>query len=171
MDDVAGPVIAVGLVLTAVFVPCAFISGVVGQFYRQFAVTIAISTIISAFNSLTLSPALAVLLLRPRSSGHGEALPRLGLALAGAWAGNQYLAPRLAEYYTQNNIGPPLEMPLELGSAWPWIGGALGAIAVWLAGGLINARAVARVPHLQSRFQHSHREVTSPRSACCSEPA
>ncbi len=62
MDMVAGPVIAVGLVLSAVFIPCAFISGVVGQFFRQFAVTIAISTIISAFNSLTLSPALAVLL-------------------------------------------------------------------------------------------------------------
>ena len=84
MDDVAGPVIAVGLVLTAVFVPCAFISGVIGQFFRQFAVTIAISTIISAFNSLTLSPALAVLLLRPRSAGHGKALPRLGLVIAGA---------------------------------------------------------------------------------------
>ena len=57
MQEVAGPVIAVGLVLTAVFIPCAFISGVIGQFFRQFAVTIAISTIISAFNSLTLSPA------------------------------------------------------------------------------------------------------------------
>ena len=83
MEEVAGPVIAVGLVLTAVFVPCAFISGVIGQFFRQFAVTIAISTIISAFNSLTLSPALAVLLLRPRRRGHGEALPRIGLAVAG----------------------------------------------------------------------------------------
>ncbi|MCA9010315.1 MAG: efflux RND transporter permease subunit, partial [Planctomycetaceae bacterium] len=62
MDMVAGPVIAVGLVLSAVFIPCAFITGVVGQFFRQFAVTIAISTVISAFNSLTLSPALAVLL-------------------------------------------------------------------------------------------------------------
>ena len=98
MQDVAGPVIAVGLVLGAVFVPCAFISGVIGQFFRQFAVTIAISTIISAFNSLTLSPALAVLLLKPRSSGHGEALPRIGLAAAGIWAGSQYLAPWLPQW-------------------------------------------------------------------------
>ncbi len=71
MDEVSGPVIAIGLVLSAVFVPCAFITGIVGQFFRQFAVTIATSTIISAFNSLTLSPALAALLLRPRA-GHGS---------------------------------------------------------------------------------------------------
>jgi multidrug efflux pump len=66
MDEVTGPVIAVALVLCAVFVPCAFISGITGQFFRQFAVTIAVSTVISAFNSLTLSPALAAILLRPR---------------------------------------------------------------------------------------------------------
>jgi hydrophobe/amphiphile efflux-1 (HAE1) family protein len=65
MDEVSGPVIAVALVLSAVFVPCAFISGIVGQFFRQFALTIACSTIISAFNSLTLSPALAAILLKP----------------------------------------------------------------------------------------------------------
>ena len=66
MEDVAGPIIAVGLVLSAVFIPCAFVSGIVGQFFRQFALTIAISTAISTINSLTLSPALAALLLRPR---------------------------------------------------------------------------------------------------------
>jgi len=68
MDEVASPVIAVGLVLSAVFIPCAFISGIVGQFFRQFALTIAISTILSMINSLTLSPALAALLLRPRNA-------------------------------------------------------------------------------------------------------
>jgi hydrophobe/amphiphile efflux-1 (HAE1) family protein len=68
MDEVTGPVIAVALVLCAVFVPCAFLGGVTGQFFRQFAVTIAVSTVISAFNSLTLSPALAALLLKPRGS-------------------------------------------------------------------------------------------------------
>ncbi len=56
MDEVSGPVIAIGLVLTAVFVPCAFISGIVGQFFRQFALTIATSTVISAFNSLDPQP-------------------------------------------------------------------------------------------------------------------
>jgi multidrug efflux pump len=64
MREVSGPIIAIALVLLAVFVPLAFISGLTGQFYRQFAVTIAISTVISAINSLTLSPALAALLLR-----------------------------------------------------------------------------------------------------------
>src|ERR1700677_4742763 len=67
MDEVTSPVIAVALVLCAVFVPCAFISGIPGQFFRQFAVTIAVSTIFSAFNSLTLSPALAAILLKPRA--------------------------------------------------------------------------------------------------------
>ncbi|HUE14338.1 MAG TPA: efflux RND transporter permease subunit [Planctomycetaceae bacterium] len=68
MDEVTGPVVAVALVLCAVFVPCAFISGITGQFFRQFAVTIAVSTVISAFNSLTLSPALAAILLAPHGS-------------------------------------------------------------------------------------------------------
>ena len=88
MEEVSGPIIAIALVLGAVFVPTAFISGLTGQFYRQFALTIAISTFISAFNSLTLSPALASRLLlrarraaRPRAARHRSAvrlvLPRL----------------------------------------------------------------------------------------------
>ena len=64
MDEVSGPIITIALTLCAVFVPIAFISGLTGQFYRQFALTIAISTVISAFSSLTLSPALAAALLR-----------------------------------------------------------------------------------------------------------
>jgi multidrug efflux pump len=68
MEQVSGPVIAVALVLSAVFVPCAFISGITGMFFRQFALTIAVSTVISAFNSLTLSPALAAILLQPRGA-------------------------------------------------------------------------------------------------------
>ena len=68
MDEVSGPIIAIALVLCAVFVPTAFISGLTGQFYRQFALTIAISTVISAFNSLTLSPALASRLLQPHGA-------------------------------------------------------------------------------------------------------
>ena len=65
MQEVSGPIIAIALVLCAVFVPLAFVPGLTGQFYKQFAVTIAISTVISAFNSLTLSPAMSALLLRP----------------------------------------------------------------------------------------------------------
>jgi len=67
MQEVSGPIIAIALVLCAVFVPMAFLDGITGQFYKQFAVTIAISTVISAINSLTLSPALAAKLLQ----GHG----------------------------------------------------------------------------------------------------
>ncbi|MCB1204053.1 MAG: multidrug efflux RND transporter permease subunit [Verrucomicrobiae bacterium] len=68
MNEVSGPIIAMSLVLCAVFVPTAFVSGISGQFYRQFALTITASTVISAINSLTLSPALCALLLKP----HGD---------------------------------------------------------------------------------------------------
>jgi multidrug efflux pump len=68
MREVSGPIIAIALVLCAVFVPIAFVSGLTGQFYRQFALTIAISTVISAINSLTLSPALAAALLKPHDA-------------------------------------------------------------------------------------------------------
>ena len=95
MDEVSGPVIAIGLVLTAVFVPCAFITGIVGQFFRQFALTIATSTLISAFNSLTLSPALAALLIRPRSAGRHHALPLLFYAVLGAYLGFVWLPDQL----------------------------------------------------------------------------
>jgi multidrug efflux pump len=81
MDQVTGPVIAVALVLCAVFVPCAFISGITGQFFRQFAVTIAVSTVFSTINSLSLSPALAAIFLQSRGA-HAD---RLKWLLEGAW--------------------------------------------------------------------------------------
>ena len=77
MDEVSGALVAIALVLSCVFVPCAFLSGVTGQFFRQFALTIAVSTVISAFNSLTLSPALSAILLKPKGSTRGI-LARLG---------------------------------------------------------------------------------------------
>ena len=70
MDEVGVAVVAISLVLVAVFVPTAFIPGITGQFYRQFAVTIAVATVISALNSLTLSPALAAVLLKPHDKDH-----------------------------------------------------------------------------------------------------
>ncbi|WAC61917.1 multidrug efflux RND transporter permease subunit [Pseudoxanthomonas sp. SL93] len=76
MKEVSGPIIAIALVLCAVFVPMAFLTGVTGQFYKQFAVTIAISTVISAINSLTLSPALAAMLLKPHDAPK-DALSRM----------------------------------------------------------------------------------------------
>src|SRR5437588_6889858 len=84
MEQVSGPVVAVALVLSAVFLPCAFISGITGQFFRQFALTIAVSTVLSAFNSLTLSPALAALLLQGRSA-RKDVVGRLLDLLLGWW--------------------------------------------------------------------------------------
>jgi len=99
MSEVTGPIVATALVLCAVFVPTAFISGLTGQFYKQFALTIAISTVISAFNSLTLSPALCAVLLKD----HRAPKDRLSRAMEGAlgwffspfnrafaWAGQKY---------------------------------------------------------------------------------
>jgi hydrophobe/amphiphile efflux-1 (HAE1) family protein len=134
MDEVSGPVIAVGLVLTAVFVPCAFISGIVGQFFRQFALTIAISTVISAFNSLTLSPALAVLLLKPRSHGHGAALPRPGLILAIGWAGYAFLTPWL-RVALGDHLG---QLPLDVERYLPWLGALIGLVVGWITSGWLN---------------------------------
>jgi len=71
MEQVASPVIAIALILTAVFVPTAFIPGITGRLYQQFAVTIAISVLFSAFNALTLSPALCAMLLKPKTDNHG----------------------------------------------------------------------------------------------------
>ncbi|WP_375461392.1 efflux RND transporter permease subunit [uncultured Enterovirga sp.] len=88
MDEVGGAVIAIGLVLSAVFVPTAFIPGISGQFYRQFALTIAAATIISAANSLTLSPALCALLLQPHREAHHR--PRFFIARWGAALANGF---------------------------------------------------------------------------------
>ena len=71
MDEVSGPVVAIALILAAVFIPTAFIPGITGRMYQQFAVTIAVSVIFSAFNALTLSPALSALLLKPRKPTRG----------------------------------------------------------------------------------------------------
>jgi multidrug efflux pump subunit AcrB len=68
MKDISGPVIAIALILAAVFVPVAFIPGIVGRLYQQFAITIAISVLISAFVALSLTPALCTLILRPMAS-------------------------------------------------------------------------------------------------------
>jgi HAE1 family hydrophobic/amphiphilic exporter-1 len=71
MEEVSGPVVAIAIILSAVFLPTVFIPGITGRLYQQFAVTIAISVLISAFNALTLSPALSALLLRPKAKGKG----------------------------------------------------------------------------------------------------
>ena len=101
MTEVTGPIVATALVLCAVFVPTAFISGLTGQFYKQFALTIAISTVISAFNSLTLSPALCAVLLKDHHAPKDWLSRVMEKALnwffnpfnrVFAWAGNKYSA-------------------------------------------------------------------------------
>jgi multidrug efflux pump subunit AcrB len=134
MRQVSGPVIAVGLVLSAVFIPCAFISGITGQFFRQFALTIAVSTLISAFNSLTLSPALTALLLRPRDKAAAPPLPILAFPLAGGWLGWKFLTPWLAQAVAR--LSP--ELAGRLDAAAPWATAALAALFAAAAGALVG---------------------------------
>ena len=81
MEEVGGPVVAIALILAAVFIPTAFIPGITGRLYQQFAVTIAISVLISAFNALTLIPALAALLLKPKDKGAKQGPLQRGFGL------------------------------------------------------------------------------------------
>jgi multidrug efflux pump subunit AcrB len=137
MEQVSGPVIAVGLVLSAVFVPCAFISGITGHFFRQFAMTIAVSTIISAFNSLTLSPALTALLLRPRGKQAPPPLPWLAFPLIGAGIG-WFLATDLEPVLTRALAWLPQSMASPLGR-YPTVAAAgLGAAVLALFGLPLN---------------------------------
>ena len=138
MNEVAGPVIAVALVLSAVFVPCLFISGIVGQFFRQFAVTIAISTLLSALNSLTLSPALCALLLRRHEGRVREPLPRVVFPLAFA-AGFYYLARMYsadlapAKQWLDGQVGP-----VAAGVLVPVIAALLGVLLGYLLRVVLN---------------------------------
>jgi multidrug efflux pump len=137
MQQVSGPVIAVGLVLSAVFVPCAFIGGITGQFFRQFALTIAVSTLISTFNSLTLSPALTATLLRPHDKTAAPPLPRAAFALAGAWLGWEFLAPALAAWIG-NLAWQPAWLPEQIWWLAPAAAVLVGGCIGWAAGGILN---------------------------------
>jgi multidrug efflux pump len=151
MDEVSGPVIGIALVLCAVFVPTAFLAGITGQFYKQFALTIAASTLISAFNSLTLSPALCALMLKGHAhgdkdghdAGHADALPRLGVVIIGGLLTLLYLskfvAPmvgiELGEHGPAEGAHPP--SPAKLW-AFRMAMFAVGAVIGWFASALVN---------------------------------
>ena len=157
MDEVTAPVIAISLVLCSVFVPTAFMAGISGQFFKQFALTIAASTAISAFNSLTLSPALCALLLK--SHGHGgdsggggehgekshgggvrEALPPLGIAIIGGLIAYVFLSGFAASLFGMEvhaaggaeGHGPTAPLWIRVGAF------AVGAVAGWLASKPVN---------------------------------
>src|SRR5439155_8472757 len=130
---------------TAVFVPCAFIAGITGQFFRQFALTIAVSTVISAFNSLTLSPALCALLLKPRTRGsvaHQEVLPRHAIAVTAGVALTALGLPYLADWLAPVLTSFPSDLP-------PWAARwLLGLVVLFPWGyalGLLLSRTVNRV--------------------------
>jgi hydrophobe/amphiphile efflux-1 (HAE1) family protein len=139
MQQVSGPVIAVGLVLAAVFVPCTFITGIIGQFFKQFALTIAVSTVISAFNSLTLSPALSALLLKHRQKGAFENLPWLAFVAVGAALGFRFigLAPWLTHLLEPWMEREAVAQP-ALAAVLPWVPWLLGLVAGAVAGGVIG---------------------------------
>ncbi len=104
MGEISGPILAITLVLSSVLLPSAFLSGLVGQFFRQFAVTISVSMIISAVNAMTMTPALAVLFFRNRKPGHHgdegkEALPWWSFALFGGLASMWLLAPVVGAWF------------------------------------------------------------------------
>jgi multidrug efflux pump len=141
MDEITGPVLAITLVLSSVFIPCCFLGGITGQFFRQFAVTIAVSTIISAINALTMTPSRAVLIFKSEQAatqegyeaGHADRLPKkealpwwifgVGGGLLSVWLARQFLAARF----------PGLLVAWSVYQLVAFIPGALlGGLAGWL---------------------------------------
>ncbi len=132
MAEVAGPVIAIALVLCSVFVPTAFITGISGEFYRQFALTIAASTVISAFNSLTLSPALCVLLFQAHHPGNGAA-PSGGPEPGNAAADEAGKGKGKGEIGARRDPLPAAGIALLAGLLAVWFLEARGLVAAGLA--------------------------------------
>ncbi len=143
MDEITGPVLAITLVLSSVFLPCCFLGGVSGQFFRQFAVTISVSTIISAVNAITMTPSRAVLIFKAdEGKGHGhhrEALP---------WWIFGVLAGVLTAYFGPSLFGARFGLPVppsgtaeEEAPRWLW----WAITAGWFAPGLVAGAAVGRV--------------------------
>jgi multidrug efflux pump len=156
MEEITGPVLAITLVLSAVFIPCCFLGGISGQFFRQFAVTIAVSTIISAVNALTMTPSRAVLIFQseegvgqafqpdnPRQAGkpdlhRREALPWWIFAILGgvltAWLGPKYVADDLGGRIGILTHEDAAEMPLWLSWAITAVYAAPGVVAGGVVG-------------------------------------
>jgi multidrug efflux pump len=166
MEEVTGPIIAVALVLCAVFVPCAFLSGITGQFFRQFALTISVSTVISAINAITMTPSRAVLLFKA-ADGHTayehrrEALPwwifGLGGGLLTLWA---------ARHLPLGRFGLPAILAAVNAPAWPsWLTMALCFLPGCVAGGALGWLIIGRVNlvlgWLFRKFNHGFDRMSS----------
>lgn len=156
MTEVTGPIIAIALVLLAVFIPTAFISGLSGQFYKQFALTITISTVISAFNSLTLSPALSALLLKSHDA-KPDALTRFLNKIFGRWLFTPFnkLFERSAQSY-QRLVKKLIRMSFIVVAAYLLLLGGTFSLFNTIPGGFIPAQdkqylvAVAQLPDAAS---------------------
>ncbi len=150
MDEVTGPILAISLVLCAVFVPCAFTGGITGQFFRQFAVTIAVSTVISAINAITMTPSRAVLIFKQQSqkdngqrNGKGhlhqpEALPWWSFAIVGGLLAVWY-GPELLARWLGQAVSPTTELSWALTAAYFTSGALLGGVVGWVVIRPVNA--------------------------------
>ncbi|TMP45411.1 multidrug efflux RND transporter permease subunit [Pseudoalteromonas citrea] len=156
MNEVTGPIIAIALVLCAVFIPTAFITGLSGQFYKQFALTITISTIISAVNSLTLSPALSAMLLKPHGS-KPDFLTRILNKLFGKWLFepfNRFFDKSSAGY--EKFVKKLIRMSLVIGVVYVALLGSTVKLFDMVPGGFIPAQdkqylvAIAQLPDAAS---------------------
>ena len=166
MEEITGPVVAITLVLSAVFIPCCFLGGISGQFFRQFAVTIAVSTVISAINALTMTPSRAVLIFKAdEAKGHGhkpEALPWWFFGILGGvlsyWLAYKYLAghfglpPAVAE---KGAAEIPSWLAWSLSAAY-FTPGAAGRPRRLVDHSARERRAGLVLPRLQSRFRPRH---------------
>ena len=164
MTEVTGPIIAIALVLCAVFIPTAFITGLSGQFYKQFALTITISTLISAFNSLTLSPALSALLLKPHDA-KPDKLTQLLERLFGTWLFKPFnrLFDKGANGY-ERLVKKLLRMSVLVGAVYVVLVGSTVGLFQQVPGGFIPAQdkqylvAVAQLPDAAS-LERTHKVV------------
>ena len=138
MDEITGPILAITLVLSAVFIPCCFLGGVTGHFFRQFAVTIAVSTIISAINAMTMTPSRAAMIFKTEEGADGhklqkEALPWWFFGILGGvltiWLGDKFFAARFF---------PPANPAAEHAGSTPWEAQALFFIPGAIVGGIVG---------------------------------
>jgi multidrug efflux pump len=150
MEEITGPILAITLALCSVFVPCCFIGGITGQFFRQFAVTIAVSTIISAINALTMTPSRAVMIFKTEAGVHGhefkrEALPWWIFAIVGGLLAARYGPGHFAGRFGLPPLGPGPEHEAVAAMSWGlafiyFIPGALvGAAVGWCIIRPVNA--------------------------------
>jgi len=144
MAEITGPVLAITLVLSSVFIPTAFLPGISGQFYKQFALTIAVSTILSAINALTLAPARAVQLIKPDSEAEKqEPLPRVGIAVIAGLAAYSLLTGSIASLlgiHIPGNGYDPAATSESTAALWAVriVLFAAGCAAGWFIGPYVN---------------------------------